>query len=116
MNIADRAASAVIGALVGDAGVGLIGTTTSPNCAKIIATGSQGIPRRYHGGMTPGQMSQTGLIIVMLLRSVVGIKGLHETNPSATPDDRVQTWWLPAIYSAVLNRLRKGMRVVTVVP
>ena len=43
MNVADRAAGAVIGALAMPLDSVLIGTTTSQNSAKIMATGSQGI-------------------------------------------------------------------------
>jgi ADP-ribosylglycohydrolase len=74
MNIADRAAGAVIGALVGDAlGVGPHWYYDLTELRKDYRDWITGYtaprPGRYHGGMTPGQLSQTGLIIVMLLRS-----------------------------------------------
>ncbi len=52
-----------------------IGTTTSRNCVKEYGDWITGYtdpkPGRYHAGMKAGQLSQTGLIMVLLLRSVV---------------------------------------------
>jgi ADP-ribosylglycohydrolase len=76
INIADRAAGAVIGALVGD-GLGLGPhwyydlTELRKDYGEWISGYTAPKPDRYHGGMKPGQLSQTGLILVMLLRSVV---------------------------------------------
>ena len=51
-----------------------IGTTTSPDLRKDYGHWITGytdpMPGRYHAGMKAGQLSQTGLILVMLLRSV----------------------------------------------
>jgi ADP-ribosylglycohydrolase len=82
MNIADRAAGAVIGALVGDA-LGL-GPHWYYDLAELrreygdwITGYTDPKPGRYHAGMKAGQLSQTGLILVMLLRSVVE-KGTYD--------------------------------------
>ena len=81
----DRAAGAVMGALIGDAlGVGphwyynleemhldygiWINDYTDPK------------PHRYHGGLKAGQPSQAGIITTMLLRSVVEGKGYDEAD------------------------------------
>lgn len=83
--IQDRAAGAIIGGLIGDAlGLGChwyydldemrrdhgnwIGDYTTPK------------PDRYHAGMRAGQLSQTGLITVMLLRSVIENKEYREDD------------------------------------
>ena len=76
MSIRDRAAGAVIGALVGD-GLGL-----GPHWYYDIeemrrdygswVTGyTDPKPHRYHAGLKAGQLSQAGIILLMLLRSVV---------------------------------------------
>src|ERR1700730_8280620 len=39
-----------------------------------------------------------------------------ETNPSATPDDRGQNCRASSDSSAISNRLRRGIRILTVVP
>jgi ADP-ribosylglycohydrolase len=82
MNIADRAAGAVIGALIGDA-LGL-GPHWYYDLAELrrdygdwISGYTDPKPGRYHTGMKAGQLSQTGLILVMLLRSVVE-KGTYD--------------------------------------
>ena len=82
MNIADRVAGAVIGALIGDA-LGL-GPHWYYDLAELrrdygdwITGYTDPKPGRYHSGMKAGQSSQTGLILVMLLRSVVE-KGTYD--------------------------------------
>lgn len=72
----DRAAGAVIGALVGDA-LGL-GCHWYYDLAELrrdygnwIADYTTPKPGRYHEGMKAGQLSQSGLILVMLLRSLL---------------------------------------------
>jgi ADP-ribosylglycohydrolase len=74
--ITDRAAGAVIGALVGDA-LGL-GPHWYYDLAELsrdygdwISGYTDPKPNRYHGGMKAGQLDQTGLLLVLLLRSVV---------------------------------------------
>ena len=76
MNIEDRAAGAVIGALIGDAlGLGPHWyydlTELRKDYGDWITGYTNPKPGRYHAGMKAGQLSQTGLILVMLLRSVV---------------------------------------------
>jgi ADP-ribosylglycohydrolase len=76
MNVADRAAGAVIGALIGDAlGLGPHWyydlTELHKDYGHWITGYTNPKPGRYHSGMKAGQLSQTGLILVMLLRSVV---------------------------------------------
>jgi ADP-ribosylglycohydrolase len=75
-NVSDRAAGAVIGALVGDA-LGL-GPHWYYDLAELRREYGEWIsgytdpkPNRYHGGMKAGQLDQTGLLLVLLLRSVV---------------------------------------------
>jgi ADP-ribosylglycohydrolase len=82
MNIVDRAAGAVIGALIGDA-LGL-GPHWYYDLAELrrdygdwITGYTDPKPGRYHTGMKAGQLSQTGLILVMLLRSAVE-KGTYD--------------------------------------
>ena len=75
-NVSDRAAGAVIGALVGDA-LGL-GPHWYYDLAELrreygdwISGYTDPKPNRYHGGMEAGQLDQTGLLLVLLLRSVI---------------------------------------------
>jgi ADP-ribosylglycohydrolase len=75
-NLSDRAAGAVIGALVGDA-LGL-GPHWYYDLAELrreygdwISGYTDPKPNRYHGGMKAGQLDQTGLLLVLLLRSVI---------------------------------------------
>src|SRR5260221_3902288 len=74
--VSDRAAGAVIGALVGDA-LGL-GPHWYYDLAELrrysgdwISCYTDPKQNRYHGGMKAGQLDQTGLLLVLLLRSVV---------------------------------------------
>jgi ADP-ribosylglycohydrolase len=74
--IQDRAAGAVMGALIGDAlGLGCHWYYDLDELHRDYGTWISDYtePRagRYHAGMHAGQLSQTGLIMVMLLRSVV---------------------------------------------
>jgi ADP-ribosylglycohydrolase len=75
-NVSDRAAGAVIGALVGDA-LGL-GPHWYYDLAELrreygdwISGYTDPKPNRYHSGMKAGQLDQTGLLLVLLLRSVI---------------------------------------------
>ncbi|MDR3392083.1 MAG: ADP-ribosylglycohydrolase family protein [Sulfuriferula sp.] len=72
----DRAAGAIMGALIGDA-LGL-GCHWYYDLAELrrdygdwISDYTTPKAERYHGGMRAGQLSQSGLIFVMLLKSVV---------------------------------------------
>jgi ADP-ribosylglycohydrolase len=80
----DRAAGALIGALIGDAlglgchwyydlaemqrDYGLVTGYTTPKAG------------RYHAGMTAGQLSQAGLIQVMLMESILANRGYVESD------------------------------------
>src|ERR1700751_6182036 len=75
-SIADRAAGAVFGALIGDA-LGL-GPHWYYDLAELRKEYGDWIydyvdpkPGRYHAGMKAGQLDQTGLLMVMLLRSLI---------------------------------------------
>ncbi len=76
MKVADRAAGAVIGALIGDAlGLGPHWyydlTELHKDYGPWITGYTSPKSGRYHAGMKAGQLSQSGLILGMLLRSVV---------------------------------------------
>jgi ADP-ribosylglycohydrolase len=92
MNVPDRAAGAVIGALIGDA-LGL-GPHWYYDLAELrrdygnwISGYTHPKPGRYHSGMKAGQLSQTGLILVLLLRSVVQNRGYNEDDFTRRLDD-----------------------------
>jgi ADP-ribosylglycohydrolase len=74
--VRERAAGAVVGALVGDAlGVGPHWFYDLEEMRKTYGRWITGYsdpkPNRYHAGLKAGQFSQAGLILLMLLRSVV---------------------------------------------
>lgn len=84
-SVNDRAAGAVMGALIGDA-LGL-GPHWYYDLAEMrrdygnwITGYTDPKPHRYHGGMRAGQLSQAGLITVMLLRSTVERGGYDEED------------------------------------
>ena len=83
--IKDRAAGAIIGALIGDA-LGL-GCHWYYNLNDLhrdfghwVSDYTTPKTERYHGGMRAGQLSQTGLIFVMLLKSIVEKKDYLEND------------------------------------
>jgi ADP-ribosylglycohydrolase len=85
MSTEDRAAGAVIGALIGDAlGVGPHWYYDLEEMWRDFGTWIEGYtrpkPHRYHSGLEPGQLSQAGLITAMLLRSVVAKSGYDEAD------------------------------------
>src|SRR5215472_2238332 len=76
MSIEDRAAGAVMGALIGDAlGVGPHWYYDLEEMRRDFGDWITGYttpkPQRYHAGLKAGQLSQAGIITTMLLRSVV---------------------------------------------
>lgn len=90
----DRAAGAVMGALIGDA-LGL-GCHWYYNLEELHRDYGEWIddyttprPDRYHAGMRAGQLSQSGLIMVMLLRSVVGHGDYREDDFTRRLDEEL---------------------------
>jgi ADP-ribosylglycohydrolase len=83
--IQDRATGAIMGALIGDAlGLGCHWYYDLDELRRDYGAWVTGYttprPERYHGGMKAGQLSQTGLIFVMLLRSVVEHKEYRQED------------------------------------
>src|ERR1700688_4363972 len=83
MSIKDRAAGAVMGALIGDALA--LGPHWYYDLDEMrrdygawITDYTDPKPHRYHGGLKAGQPSQAGIITTMLLRSVVETGGYDE--------------------------------------
>lgn len=83
--VQDRAAGAVMGAFVGDA-LGL-GPHWYYDLAELrrdygdwITTYTDPKPDRYHGGMKAGQLSQAGIILRLLLRSLVECGSYDEAD------------------------------------
>jgi ADP-ribosylglycohydrolase len=83
--VSDRAAGAVIGALVGDALA--LGPHWYYDLAELRRDYGDWIfdytdpkPNRYHGGMKAGQLDQTGLLLVLLLQSVVDNREYDEND------------------------------------
>jgi len=92
--IQDRAAGAIMGALIGDA-LGL-GCHWYYNLDELhhdygnwISDYTTPKTDRYHGGMKAGQLSQTGLIFVMLLRSIVDNKDYQENDFTRRLDEEL---------------------------
>jgi ADP-ribosylglycohydrolase len=85
MSIKDRAAGAVMGALIGDAlGVGPHWYYDLEEMRRDYGNWITGYtdpkPDRYHAGLKAGQLSQPGIILTMLLRSVVDKGGYNEED------------------------------------
>jgi ADP-ribosylglycohydrolase len=85
MSTEDRAAGAVMGALIGDAlGVGPHWyydlEEMRREYGKWITDYTDPKTHRYHAGLKAGQLSQAGIITTMLLRSVVDKKGYDEND------------------------------------
>jgi ADP-ribosylglycohydrolase len=85
MAISDRAAGAVMGALIGDAlGVGPHWYYDLEEMRRDYGDWITGYtepqPHRYHAGLKAGQPSQAGIITTMLLRSVVEKNGYDEAD------------------------------------
>ncbi|HSI11122.1 MAG TPA: ADP-ribosylglycohydrolase family protein [Chthoniobacter sp.] len=84
-SLSDRAAGAIMGALIGDA-LGL-GPHWYYDLAELrrdygpwITDYTDPKPDRYHGGLKAGALSQAGIILTMLLDSVVERGGYDETD------------------------------------
>jgi ADP-ribosylglycohydrolase len=85
LNLNDRAAGAVMGALIGDAlGVGPHWYYDLDEMHRDYGDWISGYtdpkPHRYHAGLKAGQLSQAGIITTMLLRSVVERSGYDEPD------------------------------------
>ncbi len=85
MSTKDRAAGAVMGALIGDAlGVGPHWYYDLEEMRRDYGDWITGYtdpqPHRYHGGLKAGQLSQAGIIATMLLRSIVERGGYDEAD------------------------------------
>ncbi|MEI7911307.1 MAG: ADP-ribosylglycohydrolase family protein [Verrucomicrobiota bacterium] len=85
LKLNDRAAGAVMGALIGDAlGVGPHWYYDLDEMHRDYGTWITGYtdpkPHRYHAGLKAGQLSQAGIITTMLLRSTVANGGYDEAD------------------------------------
>ena len=83
--LADRAAGAIVGALVGDAlGLGPHWYYDLDELRRDYGPWIKGYtapkPGRYHEGMRAGQPTQTGVLMTLLLRSVAGRDGYDEAD------------------------------------
>jgi len=92
--IQDRAAGAVMGALIGDAlGLGCHWYYDLDELHRDYGTWISDYttpkPGRYHAGMCAGQLSQTGMILVMLLRSVVECGEYRENDFTRRLDEEL---------------------------
>jgi ADP-ribosylglycohydrolase len=91
--IIDRAAGAVMGALIGDAlGLGPHWYYDLDRMRADFGPWIKGYtdpkPGRYHYGLKAGELSQTGLITLELLRSVVEKRGYDEKDFTRRLDER----------------------------
>jgi ADP-ribosylglycohydrolase len=85
LELKDRAAGAIMGALIGDAlGVGPHWYYNLEELHRDYGTWiddyTEPKPHRYHGHLKAGQLSQAGIITKMLLRSVVDRNGYDEAD------------------------------------
>lgn len=92
ISVSDRAAGAIIGALIGDA-LGL-GPHWYYDLAELrreygswISGYTDPKPGRYHQGMKAGQLDQTGLLLILLLRSVVENREYNEDDFTGRLDE-----------------------------
>ncbi len=91
--VADRAAGAVVGALIGDAlGLGPHWYYDLDRMRAEFGPWIEGYtdpkPGRYHAGLKAGDLSQTGLITLELLRSVVEKRGYDEGDFTRRLDEK----------------------------
>ncbi len=94
MSIEQRAAGAVMGALIGDAlGVGPHWYYDLDEMRRDFGDWISGYtepkPHRYHAGLKAGELSQAGIITEMLLRSVVENDGYDEADFCRRLDDEL---------------------------
>lgn len=94
MGISDRAAGAVMGALIGDAlGVGPHWyydlDEQRRDYGEWITGYTEPKPHRYHAGLKAGQPSQAGIITAMLLRSTVERGGYDEEDFTRRLDEEL---------------------------
>jgi ADP-ribosylglycohydrolase len=92
--LADRAAGAVIGALIGDAlGLGPHWYYDLDELRRDYGPWITGYtdpkPGRYHAGLKAGALSQSGIILTMLLRSVVDCGGYEEADFCRRLDEKL---------------------------
>ncbi len=85
MDMKDRVQGAILGALIGDAlGLGCHWyynlDEQRRDYGDWISDYTTPKPDRYHGGMRAGQLSQSGLIFVMLLESIIAKQGYQESD------------------------------------
>lgn len=93
-NAADRAAGCIVGAFIGDAlGVGPHWYYDLDELRRDFGPWITGYttpkPGRYHDGLTPGELSQTGIIMKMLLRSVAERGEYDEANFTRALDEQL---------------------------
>ena len=94
MSFQDRATGAVMGALIGEAlGVGPHWYYDLDEMRQDYGDWISGYtapqPHRYHAGLKPGQLSQAGIILEMLLHSTVQSGGYDETDFCRRLDDEL---------------------------
>jgi ADP-ribosylglycohydrolase len=94
MSLPDRAAGAVMGALIGDAlALGPHWYYDLDEMRRDYGDWITGYtdpkPHRYHAGLKAGQLSQAGLITTMLLRSVVETKEYDEDDFCRRLDEKL---------------------------
>ncbi len=89
-----RVAGAVLGALIGDAlALGCHWyydlSEMRRDCGPWISDYLTPLPDRYHGGLQAGDISQTGLLLVMLMESLVHCEGYVEEDFTSRLDSEL---------------------------
>ena len=92
-SLKDRAAGSIVGALIGDAlGLGPHWYYDLAQLREQFGTWIDGYtdpkPGRYHEGLKAGNLSQSGLLTLELLRSIVDNNGYDEADFTRRLDDR----------------------------
>ena len=92
--MADRAVGCIVGALIGDAlGVGPHWyydlDEMRRDCGPWIDGYTAPKPGRYHAGMRPGELSQSGLLATLLIRSVAARGGYQEDDWTRRVDEEI---------------------------